>query len=420
MLGTLGNQLDFYSRIPKMERVTFDVSMVHFLLMFGYKLFSLYYPLYLISIGLNLIDVGGVYLITYAALAVFSLVVDCYMHRLSPVIVAVFGILGYGIFSSMILLRENIMIFYFAQVILGFSAAAWTISLRLILMESEHVKCEKSFGWFYSMSHYAAVIAPLIGGFVIWKFGFVGVFSLSVIVHAANAIFAYHSLGADMKLMKIKPMKMKKDFSLSRIREKFAAFSQRRSLVVLALSFVFALVLVGLYRAFLVIFLENLSFSREKIIQIVSLSSIVYLPLPFFAVRIMQKIKNIDILRKGILIEGAVAIFFGAFATVLNFVGVLAVIILDSFGTLMADTGKSSILSHRLKDYKEEASTIDTILSTLFPALGSMAGGIMISYVGYGNTFLAAGLIAFILASVSFFTIKKDILQNVRQGDQPN
>ena len=39
-----------------MEKTTFDVSLVHFLLMFGYKLFSLYYPLFLISIGFSILN----------------------------------------------------------------------------------------------------------------------------------------------------------------------------------------------------------------------------------------------------------------------------------------------------------------------------------------------------------------------------
>jgi hypothetical protein len=48
--------------LPKIEKITFDVSVSHFLLMFGYKLFSLYFPLFLIAHGLSLPQVGYTYL----------------------------------------------------------------------------------------------------------------------------------------------------------------------------------------------------------------------------------------------------------------------------------------------------------------------------------------------------------------------
>lgn len=407
MLGILENQQHFYSWLPKIGKVTFDVSMVHFLLMFGYKLFSLYYPLFLVSIGLSLIDIGWVYLVTYSVLAISSLAVDYYVHKISPVYLAVLGILGYGIFSSLMLLSENRLIFYFAQALLGIAAATWTVSLRLILMESKRMQNERSFGWFYSMPHYANIIAPVVGGIVIWKFGFIGVFSLSVIVHIVNAIYAYFSLGADMKLMKIGTEKRRKnEFSKENFWKVIKILSRGGTMKVLMLSFIFALMLSGIYRAFLAIFLKDLSFSEEKTIQILSLSSAIYLPLSLFAVKVMEKMKDLGIVRKGILIEGIVSMFIGFFAPALNFFMMLAAVISDNFGVLLSDTGKSSFLSEKLKEYKEEASMIDTIISTLFPALGSLLGGFMISHVGYRSVFVLMGIAIFALSLFSFFAAR--------------
>lgn len=187
MLEILENHRGLYSWMPKMEKVTFDVSLVHFLLMFGYKLFSLYYPLFLVSIGFSAMNVGSIYLITYSIIAVSSVIINYYIHRLNPPKVAALGIAGYGVFALLMLLSGSpafisaiksatpfslaqwiisfgisgkLIIFYIAQIILGFSAAAWLVSLRLILMKSKPKSKSGSFGWFYSMSHYASVIAP--------------------------------------------------------------------------------------------------------------------------------------------------------------------------------------------------------------------------------------------------------------------
>jgi len=392
-----------------MEKVTFDVSMVHFLLMFGYKLFSLYYPLFLISIGFSLIDVGGVYLITYSAIAFFSLIINHYIHKLDPVLIAVSGILGYGVFSCMMLLSHDHVIFYSAQLVLGFSAAAWMISLKFLLMESKKRNDQSKFSWFYSMPNYAAAIAPAIGGFIIWKLGFVGVFSISVLVHIVNAFYAYFRLSADSDLMKKNKIpRGRRNISRKKLVDIYRILRQERCIFILVLSFIFASMLVGIYRAFLVIFLESVSYKREIIIQIISISSVAYLPLSFFVIRAISRLKSIDVLHGGILMEGLVSIFLGVFSPILNFFGILAALIADSFGVLMADTGKSSFLSKKLQDHCEEASTIDTIISTLFPALGSLAGGILISFFGYQNTFMAAGLIVFISGSISFLCFSRE------------
>jgi len=55
--------------IPKIEKITRDVTISHFSLMFGYKLFSLYFPLFLVARGFSLPEVGYTYLLIYLPLA---------------------------------------------------------------------------------------------------------------------------------------------------------------------------------------------------------------------------------------------------------------------------------------------------------------------------------------------------------------
>jgi MFS family permease len=423
MLEILENYRGLYSRAPKMEKTTFDVSLVHFLLMFGYKLFSLYYPLFLVSIGFSVMNVGSIYLLTYSIIAIFSVAINYYIHRLNSSKIAALGIAGYGIFALLMLLSRNVYIFYIAQIILGVSAAAWLVSLRLILIKSEPKSKSGSFGWFYAMPHYASVIAPVIGGLIIWKFDFAGVFALSVVIQFANAIYAYARLNGNSAVSRRRHFGMspaenieQKGFTVPLRRELWSQqnkislrknYSQIFSIIksdknfIAIFIFIFTvLVLGGIYRAFFVLFLENLSFSREEIIKFIAIASIAYLPLSVITIKIMGKLGSKKIISSGMTIEGIATVILGFFASVLNLAGFFAVMLIDSLGALMLGSGKSSLLCKKFKNYQEEASTIDTVLATLGPAIGALIGGVAISYVGFQNTFLFAGVIVFLCVVV--------------------
>jgi len=415
-----------------MEKTTFDVSLVHFLLMFGYKLFSLYYPLFLISIGFSILNIGSIYLLTYSMIAVSSIIINFYIHKFNPSKVAAVGIAGYGIFALMMLLGRNIHIFYLAQIVLGFSAAAWLVSLKLILMKSETQSKSCSFGWFYSMPHYAAAIAPAVGGLVIWKFGFTGVFLLSVLIQFANAFYAYARLNGNTCSWfhcpdrAVEPIAQKGSTNLTHpqplSRGELPQWSQRtkinirknysdilkiiksdRAFILILIVLFSVLILGGIYRAFFILFLESLYFPQEEIIKFITIASIAYLPLSVVVIKTMGKLKNIKIISGGMVVEGSATIILGIFANAMNLLGLFMVMMIDTLGALLLGSGKSALLSKKLKNYQEEASTMDTVITTLGPAFGGFVGGIAISYIGFQNTFLFAGIIVFMFGIISWF-----------------
>ena len=382
------------------------------MLMFGYKIFSLYYPLFLLSVGLSIVNIGGIYLLTYSTIAVSSLVINCYIRKFNPAKIAALGIFGYGVFALMMLVSQNLIIFYAAQIILGFSAAAWLVSLKLILMKSKTDNHGRSFGWFYSMPHYATVIAPVVGGAVIWKFGFNGVFLLSVIIQFSTAIYVYFKLGGKTppnlplsgEELVLPPDKGGLRGVSGSYKKVFNILKNDKALSVIFLSIFSALILGGIYRAFFVLFLQNLSFSQEEIIRFISISAIAYLPLSIIIIKIIEKFKDLKIANGGIIIESLATVVFGILAPIANLLGIFLIMMVDSFGSLLVGSGKSAILTRKFKNCKEEASTIDTIMTTLGPALGAFAGGIAISLIGFQFTFLIAGVVVFLMGII-FFTL---------------
>lgn len=393
------------SYLPRMEKTTFDVSLVHFLLMFGYKLFSLFYPLYLASVGLSAISIGNIYFLTYFIISVSCIIINAYIHRIDPAKMAAWGIFGYGIFALMMLLSHDITVFYMAQIVLGLSAAAWLVSLKFILMEAPSENRTGSFGWFYAMPSYATAIAPAAGGLIIWKFGFPGVFFASVIIQFLNAFYAYARLkksSTDDIIRKRRRLAYQKDSSqMKRYREAFALLNGRKK-VVLMLCFIFAtLVLGGIYRAFFVLLLKDLGYAQEDIIKLTSALAFVYVPFSILVIRIMGKMHKGKIASGGMLLEGAASILLGVLYAALSTGTLFVLNIIDSMGALALGSGKSAFFAKKLGQLKEEASTIDSIMTTLGPALGGLLGGLAVAAWGYQMTFLAAGTVIFICGSYS-------------------
>jgi len=124
------------SIFPKIEKITRDTTISHFLLMFGYKLFSLYFPLFLVAKNFSLPQVGFTHFLIYLPIALFAPIVGFLNHKINPAILSTIGIFGYGIYALGMILYPNLFIFYLLQTVLGISAALFFVSSRAILMGS--------------------------------------------------------------------------------------------------------------------------------------------------------------------------------------------------------------------------------------------------------------------------------------------
>ena len=216
------------SIFPKIEKITLDTSVSHFLLMFGYKLFSLYFPLFLIWRGLSLPEVGYTYLLIYLPIAVFAPLVGFFSHKISPVILAVLGILGYGVYC----------------------------------------------------------------------------------------------LG------------------------------------------------------------------------------MIFLPISFFAIKRIGKLKSSKNIFQGAAISGILSIVLGGLGVFANFYTIFLVKFGQSISGLMSGSGRSGLLSQKLKEHPEEAGAIDTIFSPLGVALGSLVAGLIIGFLGFSNLFILGGIFVVAVAVI--------------------
>ncbi len=391
--------------MQKIENVTRAAAVSHFLLMFGYKLFSLYFPLFLVTRGFSLPQVGYAYLLIYLPIAVFSPIVGFLNHKINPAILTGLGIFGYAFYSlSMIVVREP-FVFYLCQIVLGISAALFFVSMRAILIGRPLENFDRSFGWFYSSPFYADALAPAIGAIIIWRFGFIGVFGLSIVFYFFNIVFCFAFLkksAADL---------VDDGFSfvqfISNYTKGFKIIREKTVLPFALVSFL-NLFVAGFYMAFFVLFLKNIGWSQNQILGFGSLSSAVFLPVSFLLIDKLKNNKTEKNIIKGGLMFGFFTFlfgFFGWFFQIFTLPGefyiagivFFSITTIKTIGGFMVGSARSGLISQKLRAYPEEAGAIDTLFSPLGVAFGSLASGLIIGFLGFSGLFISGGI--FVLAA---------------------
>jgi len=377
--------------------------------MFGYKLFSLYFPLFLIARGFSLPEVGYNYLLIYLPIALFAPLVGFFNHKINPAILATVGILGYGIYAlGMILIRAPAL-FYFWQVILGISAALFFVSARAILISSPLENYDRAFGWFYSAPFYADATAPAVGALFIWKFNFIGVFIFSLILQIFTAIFCFIQL----KKQGIKPLN--KFFNFQRFKENYQKIFQKikRRDVLSPISISFSVLLVsGFYQAFLVLFLKDLlHWSQNLILVFVSVFSFLFLPVSLLLINRLTRFKSEKNIFQGGIITGIFSILFGAMVPMINFFNILLINFGRVAGDLICNSGRSGLISQKLKENPEEAGAMDTIFSPLGIALGALISGSIIGFLGFQLLFIFGGIFIIVVGILTSNLAKKGTLR---------
>lgn len=372
------------------ERPTFFISMSHFLLLFGYKLFSLYYPLFLASKGFSFASIGAMYLLIYLSMAIASPLMNFEARKHNVLTLLITSIAGYAVYSLGMIYANAFLEFALLQIFLGVSSALFYISAKTMIISSRPKSYDKSFAYFYSAPLYSELLAPLTGGVILIISGFSAVFASSILIYLIAI------LASSAKLKKYTPCTLKK-FDFKKYANNYVKAANifkrdKLSLSLLAVAMV-ALLSTGVSRAFFVLFLKYLGIRQDSIVGFMAVFSIMSIPLSWKFAKIIGKNTSSGNISTGTAISGA-------FTLLLAFVGsvysAFAVSLGDFAGKLASESGKSGLFSRKLKKYKEEAATFDTILTSLGVALGAFLGGIVVEHFGFRALFGAIGAIALV------------------------
>ncbi|MBI4089172.1 MAG: MFS transporter [Candidatus Levybacteria bacterium] len=381
------------SLLPSIDHVTGKATFSHFLLMFGYKLFSLYFPLFLLSKGLAFHQIGYSYLLIYLPIVFFAPIVGFLNYKFKPVFLIVLGIIGYAIYSlGMIYMSSSSSVFYFMQVLLGISAALFFVSHKGILIGARFEKPARSFGWFYSAPYYASEFAPLIGAVLIWRFGFTGVFAASFIIHILNIVLSFFFFRTNSILFH---SAINLNYSIKEFLNLSKLIFGKNTLPFIATSLAVLLV-GGFYQAFFVIFLKSIGWSQNTILIFAATLSAIFVPISIYGISFVSKIgSNVF---KGSLIFAIGSILFGIFGSGIGFMGILILMEMMELGGFITNTIRSGILSKTFAKDSSETAAIDTIFSPLGTAMGAMLGGLLIGILGFPLLFGLGGIIVLLVS----------------------
>lgn len=395
----------FFLRI---ERVARDAAFSHFLLMFGYKLFSFFFPLFLLQKGFSLPEVGYTYLFIYLPMAFFAPVAGVLNHRVNPAVLAAIGIAGYGAYSLFMMYTQNVAVFFLAQILLGISAALFFSSMRGVLMGSALENPERAFGWFYSAAFYVEAIAPFLGALLIWQFGFFGVFAMSLVIHGFNMVFTFIRMHHVTEKLKDHQGIQEIVFAFKKVMKNFF---QKALFPFFVASFAVLLV-GGMYSAFFALFLKELRWADSGILLYGSVFSLLFVPVSLYAIRRAATQSSLASIRQGGGIYAVSSMLFGLFAPWLHFGGILIAMLSHLYGGLLANTGRSGLLTRKFTTYPVEAGALDTVFAPLGTALGSFVAGLLIGLVGYPMLFFGGGVLVAIAVGFSFIAKTKQFSQN--------
>ena len=168
----------------------------------------------------------------------------------------------------------------------------------------------------------------------------------------------------------------------------------------ISLSFI-VLFLGGFYRAFFILFLkQELAWSQNLILVFGAVFSLLFMPLSLYLIKKIAEQRSFQNIIRGGAMAGLFTILFGFFVPILNFFSILFINIGRSAGSLIANSGRSGLINRRLKEYPEEAGAIDTVFSPLGTALGSLASGLAIAFLGYNFLFILGGLFVLLVTGL--------------------
>lgn len=374
---------------PKIDKVTKDITLIHFFLMFGYQMFSPYFPLFLAGKNFSLAQIGYAGFLIYLPIAVFAPLIGFLNYKINPAVLTSLGIFGYGLYALGMIVFPNLWFFYFFQILLGFSASLFFVSTRAILMSSPLESHDRSFAWFYSAPSYTSAIAPAVGALLIWRFGFSGVLILGIVIQIFTALFALSRLRK--KEINLADNIKIKESSLNYL--KILAIIKNKSILPFVLVSFLVLVLAGFNNAFFILFLKSLNWTQNQILFFNSLLYLVFLPISFWVIKQAGKLTSEKNISLGSQITGIFSILLGGLAGFLNFYLIFFIMLGKYIGGLMAGSGRSGLLSVKLKECPKESAAVDTIFAPLATALGSIIGGLIIGSLGYPLIFVLGGVL---------------------------
>ncbi len=380
-----------------------EAALAHFSLMFGYKIFSLYYPLFLAAAGLSLTQIGKVYFWIYFPMALAAPLAGFLSRVIHPAIMAAAACSGYAAYALGMAFWGGAAMAYLWQIVLGISAAFFFTASRALLIADSDGDVEHDFSWFYNASFWSAALAPAAGAIIVWRFGFEAAFMTSAAICVWAALV---SAGMITNSWHMKHGHLTWGHFKNGWEKAFKLAFPRSAAGYIALSFIVLLAANALHPFFVLFLRDDIGLSQAQVLHFTAIMAAAFSILYFFVLRRRQNGHPEAGILRGAQVAGASTIIFAVFLPVLSYVGAFFLELARSVGGFFANTGRSALLAKELKSRPAEGAALDTIFAPLGIAISAMLGGYIIEYLNYQWLLLITG--AMMLAAYFIVSIAKN------------
>ncbi len=369
-----------------------------FTAMFGIKLTTSLFSIYLDEIGISLANIGIIYAIggLVGGLVHFPIgeLVDTYGRK----ILLIIGTAGYPIFAIGVAIARSAPQFAALDVMVEFFGTVFWVAIMANLFDVVRKGKEgREISYSNIMIYSAAASAPFIAGFISQLFGFVNLFYISAIIGVSAIPLAFLMREQIPKKKKFKLVNLKKKLvDVFRLYE-FKLFA----IIDISLNFIWTIWVI-----YMPIYLENQGFSNSLIGTIVSVN---YIAIALLQIPLGKLIDKNQRNASYILIPGFFIMWIAGYAVIAakKFITIIIYRVCLEIGSELAYDPIHANISHVApKRMHGGAYSLLTTGTSLAYAFASVVGGFIADKFGIPFVLKMVSILSLIVGVVLIFVKK--------------
>lgn len=342
-----------------------------------------------LKVGIEKIELSlSVFLIGFSIGQVFGgPISDRYGRRKSSLV----GLLGYSLFSLLIIFSSNIYELWVYRFFEAFFGGIVVVNAAAAVRDRFHgAEAAKIFSLIGTIRSLAPLIAPAIGAFIIHFFSWEAVFIFLTIYSFIIALWVFKDLEESFTYAKQDIIKSFK----SVLTHKTAM----KAMLTLALGFSGFFIYIS-KSSF--IFIEHFKISTDLFPLFFGFNFIILIAMIRVNVIMLKKFTQLDLIKMAIIVQVVAGIFM-----IINFEGkslAITMVLMAMYMSMMAFIfGNAMALA--LEHFSKNAGVASSVVGVLQFGLGAIISSIALSF--HSDNFLSIGISVTILSLISYFIIR--------------
>ncbi len=342
-----------------------------------------------LNVGIEKIELSlSIFLIGFSIGQIFGgPISDRYGRKKSSIL----GLLGYSLFSFLIVFSTNIYELWIYRFFEAFFGGIVVVNAAAAVRDRFHgAEAAKVFSLIGTIRSLAPLLAPAIGAFIIHFYSWKAVFIFLTVYSLAVAIWVFISLEESFKYTK------------QNILESFKIVlshkNAMKSMMTLALGFSGFFIYIS-KSSF--IFIEHFDISTDLFPLFFGFNFVILIAMIRVNVVMLKKFTQLELIKMAIIVQVIAGIFM-----IINFEGkslAITMVLMATYMSMMAFIF-GNCMALALEHFSKNAGVASSVVGVLQFGLGAIISSIALSF--HSNNFLPIGISVTILSLISFLIIR--------------